>query len=198
MSQLTSSSFTLRSRFGALALTIRRWPLGMHLLLAVNLPLALLLLVLMVFEYRDEMDQAILEKETGLADEAVAVHQAVAHLAHEHSVASTKDFIERVCAKMQDTRSPGHAILVVRGDQMSDIALMSDDLSRVAWLISHSQRTLRIVHHNITASLAVKAVFVILTMFGDANLWSAIAADMGVTLLVVFNPLRLLHSQANG
>ena len=118
MNKLISPRFNLRSRFGELARTIRRWPLGVHLLLAVNLPLGLLLTVLMVFEYRDEMDQAILEKETGLADEAVAVHQAVAHLEHEHSVTSTKEFVERVCAKMQDTRSPGHAILVVRGDQI--------------------------------------------------------------------------------
>ncbi len=106
------------SRLGRVIAAIRRWPLGLHLLWAVNVPLSVLLAVLMVFEYRDEMDQAILEKETGLADEAVAVHQAVAHLAHEHSVTSTKEFIERVCAKMQDTRSPGHAILVVRGDEI--------------------------------------------------------------------------------
>ena len=82
--------------------------------------------------------------------------------------------------------------------ETADIALMSDDLSRVAWLIRHSQRTLRIVRQNITASLAVKAVFVILTMLGHANLWTAIAADMGVTLLVVFNSLRLLQDQSNG
>lgn len=120
----------------------------MHLLWAVNIPLGVLLAVLMVFEYRDEMDQAILEKETGLADEAVAVHQAVAHIAHGHSVTSTKEFIESVCAKMQDTRSPGHAILVVRGDELlhssehghmtpdSDAALLSTfrrGLSRLRW-----------------------------------------------------------------
>eukprot|EP00456_Euglypha_rotunda_P073960 TRINITY_DN674_c1_g1_i5.p1 TRINITY_DN674_c1_g1~~TRINITY_DN674_c1_g1_i5.p1 ORF type:complete len:720 (+),score=167.59 TRINITY_DN674_c1_g1_i5:5104-7263(+) len=81
--------------------------------------------------------------------------------------------------------------------ETADIALMSDDLSRVAWLIRHSQRTLKIVRQNITASLGVKAVFVILTMLGHANLWSAIAADMGVTLLVIFNSLRLLHTPSN-
>lgn len=101
----------LRLTFEAL----RRWPLGLHLLLAVNVPLGLLLAVLMVFEYRDEMNQAILEKESGLADEAIAVHQAVSHLTHEHSSKSAQDFIERVCAKMHETRSPGHAIVVSRG-----------------------------------------------------------------------------------
>ncbi len=77
--------------------------------------------------------------------------------------------------------------------ETADIALMSDDLSRVAWLIAHSHRTLRIIRQNITASLGVKAVFVLLTILGHANLWTAIAADMGVSLAVVFNALRLLR-----
>lgn len=77
--------------------------------------------------------------------------------------------------------------------ETADIALMSDDLSRVAWLIAHSHRTLRVIRQNITASLGVKAVFVLLTLLGHASLWSAIAADMGVSLAVVFNALRLLR-----
>jgi Zn2+/Cd2+-exporting ATPase len=80
--------------------------------------------------------------------------------------------------------------------ETADIALMSDDLSRVAWLIAHSHRTLRIIRQNITASLGVKAVFVLLTILGHATLWLAIAADMGVSFAVVFNALRLLHSGA--
>lgn len=87
----------------------------MHLLLAVNVPLAIMLVVLLVFEYRDAMDQALLEKEAGLADEAIAVHQAVVHLPNEASTKSTEDFIERVCEKMRVSRSPGHVIFVVRG-----------------------------------------------------------------------------------
>ncbi|MFM9962578.1 MAG: heavy metal translocating P-type ATPase [Planctomycetaceae bacterium] len=81
--------------------------------------------------------------------------------------------------------------------ETADIALMSDDLSRVAWLIAHSHRTLRIIRQNITASLGVKAVFVLLTILGHANLWTAIAADMGVSLAVVFNALRLLRTADN-
>ncbi len=77
--------------------------------------------------------------------------------------------------------------------ETADIALMSDDLSRVAWLVKHSHRTLRIVRQNIAASLAVKFVFVLLTFFGQATLWMAIAADMGVTLIVILNALRLLR-----
>lgn len=77
--------------------------------------------------------------------------------------------------------------------ETADIALMSDDLSRVPWLIRHSRRALRIVRQNIVASLAIKAAFVVLTLLGQASLWAAIAADMGVSLLVVANALRLLH-----
>ena len=69
---------------------------------------------------------------------------------------------------------------------------MSDDLSKLPWLVRHSRRTLSIIRQNITLSLAVKALFVILTFTGFASLWAAIAADMGVSLLVIFNALRLL------
>ena len=76
--------------------------------------------------------------------------------------------------------------------ETADIALMSDDLSRLAWLIRHSRRTLAVIRQNIAASLSVKAVFVVLTLFGHGSLWAAIAADTGMSLLVVFNALRLL------
>jgi Cd2+/Zn2+-exporting ATPase len=77
--------------------------------------------------------------------------------------------------------------------EASDIALMSDDLSKLPWLVRHSRRALTIIRQNITLSLAVKALFVILTFAGFASLWAAIAADMGVSLLVIFNALRLLR-----
>lgn len=77
--------------------------------------------------------------------------------------------------------------------EAADIALMSDDLSKLPWLIGHSRRTLAIIRQNVVLSLGVKMVFLALTMFGTASLWSAIAADMGVSLLVVANALRLLR-----
>lgn len=76
--------------------------------------------------------------------------------------------------------------------ETADIALMSDDLSKVAWLVHHSRWTLSIIRQNIIASLGVKAVFVVLTLSGAASLWAAIAADTGTSLLVIFNGLRLL------
>jgi Cd2+/Zn2+-exporting ATPase len=77
--------------------------------------------------------------------------------------------------------------------EAADIALMSDDLSKLPWLIHHSRRTLAVVRQNIALSLFMKALFVILTLVGTASLWSAIAADMGTSLLVIFNGLRLLR-----
>lgn len=77
--------------------------------------------------------------------------------------------------------------------ETADIALMSNDLAKLPWLIRHSRRTLAIIHQNVGFSLLVKAVFVALTFLGSASLWMAIAADMGASLLVTFNGLRLLR-----
>ena len=78
--------------------------------------------------------------------------------------------------------------------ETADIALMTDDIGKVPWLIGHSRRTMGIIHQNIGISLATKALFVGLTAFGMATMWGAIAADVGVSLLVVANALRLLNT----
>ena len=80
--------------------------------------------------------------------------------------------------------------------EAADVALMSDDLSKLPWLIRHSRRTLAIIRQNVVLSLGVKAVFVALTFAGYATLWAAIAADMGVSLIVIANALRLLRAGA--
>ncbi len=77
--------------------------------------------------------------------------------------------------------------------ETADIALMSDDLNRLPWLIRHARRTLRIIRQNIFFALAVKAAFIVLAALGLATLWMAIAADMGASLLVIANALRLLR-----
>jgi Cd2+/Zn2+-exporting ATPase len=79
--------------------------------------------------------------------------------------------------------------------ETADIALMSDDLSLLPWLIHHSRRTLSIIRQNIGFSLAVKLLFVVLTFAGYSTLWGAIAADMGASLIVIFNGLRLLNGR---
>jgi Cd2+/Zn2+-exporting ATPase len=80
--------------------------------------------------------------------------------------------------------------------ETADIALMSDDLAKVPWLVQHSRRTLAVIRQNIVLSLGVKALFVVLALLGAASLWAAIAADMGVSLLVIANALRLLKVHA--
>ena len=79
--------------------------------------------------------------------------------------------------------------------ETADIALMTDDIGKVPWLIGHSRRTMSIIKQNIGLSLATKAVFVVATAFGMASMWGAIAADVGVSLLVVANALRLLQAR---
>ncbi len=78
--------------------------------------------------------------------------------------------------------------------ETADVALLSDDLSRLPWLIRHSRRTLATIRANAAFALAIKAVFVAFALGGMATLWGAIAADMGATLLVIANALRLLRS----
>ncbi len=79
--------------------------------------------------------------------------------------------------------------------ETADVALMSDDLSRLSWLIQHSRRTLGIIKQNIAFALGLKLVFIILALSGLATLWMAIAADMGASLFVIFNGLRLLKEK---
>lgn len=81
--------------------------------------------------------------------------------------------------------------------ETADIALMSDDLSKLEWLIGHSKRTLAIIKQNIWFALALKAAFMALAIAGLATLWMAIVADTGVSLLVISNSLRLLSRRAN-
>jgi Cd2+/Zn2+-exporting ATPase len=81
--------------------------------------------------------------------------------------------------------------------ETADIALMTDDLARLPWLVRHSRRTLAVIRQNVVFALGVKAVFVVLTFAGFATLWGAIAADVGASLLVVVNALRLLSAPRN-
>ncbi len=79
--------------------------------------------------------------------------------------------------------------------ETADIALMSDDLAKIPWLIRHSRRTLRVIKQNIAFALGLKLVFILMALFGVATLWMAIAADMGASLLVIGNGLRLLRAK---
>jgi Cd2+/Zn2+-exporting ATPase len=79
--------------------------------------------------------------------------------------------------------------------ETADIALMKDDLTKVADAITTGRRTLGVISFNVIFALAIKAVFLILAFAGLAGLWLAILADTGATLLVILNSLRLLSNQ---
>jgi len=77
--------------------------------------------------------------------------------------------------------------------ETADVALMSDDLSRLPYLRRLGRATVRNVRANIAFSLALKAGFLALALAGVATLWMAVVADMGASLLVIANGLRLLR-----
>lgn len=77
--------------------------------------------------------------------------------------------------------------------ETADVALMDDDLRKVGELLRLSGRTAAILKQNIAFALGIKAVFIVLTIAGAATMWMAVFADVGATLLVVFNGLRLLR-----
>ena len=78
--------------------------------------------------------------------------------------------------------------------EAADVVIMNDDLRRVAETISLSRRTHAILWQNITLALGIKSIFFVLAVFGSATMWMAVFADMGASLLVVGNGLRLLRA----
>lgn len=77
--------------------------------------------------------------------------------------------------------------------ETADVALMRDDLRMVPEFIALSRRTAAVLWQNISFSIGVKSVFFVLTFTGYASLWLAVFADMGASLIVVFNGLRVLR-----
>lgn len=77
--------------------------------------------------------------------------------------------------------------------ETADIALMADDLGKLPYTIKLSRKTLRIIKENIMFALGLKIIALLLIIPGWLTLWIAIFADMGATLLVVLNSLRLLR-----
>ncbi|MCB1245267.1 MAG: heavy metal translocating P-type ATPase [Verrucomicrobiales bacterium] len=78
--------------------------------------------------------------------------------------------------------------------ETADMALMNDDLRRLADAIQVGRRTVRIIQFNVAFAIAIKALFLILAFTGHTSLWLAILADTGATLLVIANALRLLRT----
>ena len=82
--------------------------------------------------------------------------------------------------------------------EAADVVIMNDDLGRIAELIRLSQYTHSVLWQNIALALGIKAVFLVLALAGHATMWMAVFADMGASLLVVGNGLRLLRGVKPG
>jgi Cd2+/Zn2+-exporting ATPase len=78
--------------------------------------------------------------------------------------------------------------------ETADAVLVSGGLRKLPFLLRHARRTLAVIKQNIVLAIALKGAFLVLAFLGLATLWMAIAADMGATLLVTFNGLRLLRA----
>jgi Cd2+/Zn2+-exporting ATPase len=82
--------------------------------------------------------------------------------------------------------------------EAADVVVMNDDLRRIPETIRLSRKTHNVLMQNISLALGIKAVFMVLAIFGTATMWMAVFADMGATLLVVANGLRLIKVKASG
>ncbi len=81
--------------------------------------------------------------------------------------------------------------------ETADVVIMNDDLGRIAETISLSRRAHAVLWQNIALALGIKVVFFALALTGQASMWMAVFADMGASLLVVGNGLRLLRAPAD-
>jgi len=80
--------------------------------------------------------------------------------------------------------------------EAADVVVMNDDLRRIAETVQLSRSTHAVLWQNIALALGIKVVFLVLAVFGNATMWMAVFADMGASLLVVLNGLRLLGKAA--
>ena len=79
--------------------------------------------------------------------------------------------------------------------ETADVVLMTDSPSKVADAIEVAKRTRKIVWQNIVFALGVKAVFIVLGIFGIATMWEAVFGDMGVALIAILNATRILKEK---
>lgn len=78
--------------------------------------------------------------------------------------------------------------------ESADVVVAGNALEKTVFLIAHARRTLHVIRQNIAIAIALKAAFFAAAVTGKANLWMAVAADTGATLLVTLNGLRLLRA----
>ena len=79
--------------------------------------------------------------------------------------------------------------------EAADVVLMDDDVKKIASIVQISRKTLAIVKQNIVFALAVKALVLLLGAFGVANMWEAVFADVGVSVIAILNSMRALRAE---
>lgn len=79
--------------------------------------------------------------------------------------------------------------------EAADVVLMDDDVKKIAAVVRISRSTLRIVKQNIVFALSIKALVLLLGAFGLANMWEAVFADVGVSVIAILNSMRALKSK---
>lgn len=147
-------------------------------------------------------DKAEIAKKVG---EEVGVDEVYAELLPQHKVEKVEEVLKngRVAfvgdgindAPVLARADIGIAMGGVGSDaaiEASDIVLMTDELSSISEVLKVAKRTRRIVMQNIIFALGVKVIVLALGLFGIANMWLAIFADVGVSLLAVMNSIRVL------
>jgi Cd2+/Zn2+-exporting ATPase len=77
--------------------------------------------------------------------------------------------------------------------ETADITLMSDDFRNLSYIYNLSKKAMRIIYANIALSLGIKLAFLSLVLLGYGTMWMAVLADVGITLLVTLNGMRLLR-----
>jgi Cd2+/Zn2+-exporting ATPase len=168
----------------------------------------------------EALKQLGIRKTVMLTGDAKAVGEAVARqlgVDEVHAELLPQDKVERL-EKLEQNKLPKEKMIFVgdgindtpvlaRADvgvamgglgsdaaiEAADVVIMTDEPSRIASAIRIAKRTRRIVWQNIGFALGVKAIFLLLGVFGIATMWEAVFSDVGVTVLAVLNAMRVLR-----